>query len=91
MTQVHWEYISLVKQNLLMFYHTQGDKRRPLNRIISLRAGADGQMTPFITPELTLSSPDQSFKSVKVSKFKGSAAYMTLTCTQGEHLHVFEL
>lgn len=56
-------------------------------------AGADGQMTPFyhFMPELPLSSPDQSFKSVKVSKFNTRAAYMWLTCAQGEHLHVFEL
>lgn len=57
MNQVHWEYDSLVKQNLLMFYRTQGDKRRPLNGIISLRAGADGQMTPFITSRQNSRSP----------------------------------
>lgn len=40
-----------------MFYRTQGDKRRPLNGIISLRAGADGQMTPFITSRQNSRSP----------------------------------
>lgn len=75
-----------------MFYcRTRGDKRRPLSRIISL--WADGQMTPFyrLVAEPALSSPAQSFKSVKVSKFKVGAAYMRLTCTQGEHLHVLKL
>lgn len=67
--------------------------KEDLCRGSALRAGADGQMTPFyhFMSELPLSSPDQSFKSVNVSKFKARAAYMWLTCAQGEHLHVFEL
>lgn len=70
----------------------QGDKR-PERGIVSVRARADGQMTPFyhLMSQPPLSSPDQSFKSVKVSKFNARLAYMWLTCAQGEHLHVLEL
>lgn len=68
----------------------------PLSRTI-LWPGADSLVTPppllFIhyMPGLPLSSPDQSFKSVKVSKFNTRVASVWLTCAQGEHLHVLEL
>lgn len=99
MTRAHWEQERESHKskplNVLPPRACRADKRRPLYRIIPLWAAADGQMAPFyhFTPEPSsvLSTPDQSFKSVKVSKFIARGAYMWLTCTQGEHLHVFEL
>lgn len=89
MTWVHWEYradsrksksLNVLRPEVIKEDHCTGSSLWWTN-------------DPFLSLpcQNSVLSPDQSFKSVKVSKFNTRAAYMRLTCTQGEHLHVFEL